>query len=271
MKNTNYLTGAIVGILLLVMACEKNEKAKPENDQQSGKIALLKSMVPLKTTGPLTYVGTLCPLDDIYSNVDKGTIYDPSKWDYYKFYGIEGQTVNINLVRVDCEMDPTFSLFFGTSATIDGIGYFGSSNPDLEFVTFRDDEMPRPLGCAGTCFSYGDPAPEVVLPSTGWYTLGVYDFISCGTASPLNYHLTISGIPSCIIVIDGCDTGVRNQMVENSMMQTLIDQCAVNAKNHGQYVSRVAKLTEGWQAAGLISMEEKDAIMECAAKSGIPY
>lgn len=75
-------------------------------------------------------------------------------------------------------------------------------------------------------------------------------------------------IPSTII-IDGCDTGVEDFDFHGDSASSLIDACAVGARNHGQYVRCVAKLTTEFQRAGLISDGEKDAIMDCAAASSI--
>jgi hypothetical protein len=100
----------------------------------------------------------------------------------------------------------------------------------------------------------------------------VYDYYACyGTVDPLNYHLWVEGVADCHIVIDGCDTYVNNLFIEGYFMQYYIDQCAVGAKNHGKYVSCVAQLCEGWVALGLITELQKDAIVACAAESGIPY
>jgi len=48
-----------------------------------------------------------------------------------------------------------------------------------------------------------------------------------------------------------------------------IVECAENPKNHGKFVSCVARLTNGWLKNGDITAEEKDAIMSWAAESDI--
>lgn len=45
--------------------------------------------------------------------------------------------------------------------------------------------------------------------------------------------------------------------------------CAVDVKNHGEFVSRVSHLTKDWLKAGFITAEEKGAITKWAAKSDI--
>jgi len=72
----------------------------------------------------------------------------------------------------------------------------------------------------------------------------------------------------CPVIIDGCDTQVPNTMVEGGSMNELLDAIAGQEfKNHGSYVKEVAHLVESWYMAGLITEEEKDAIVACAAQS----
>ena len=73
------------------------------------------------------------------------------------------------------------------------------------------------------------------------------------------------------VVIAGCDAGVSNELLDDGCtMSDLIDQCAIGAKNHGKFLSCVAKLTNNWKKVKLISGKEKGAIQRCAAKSDIP-
>ena len=70
------------------------------------------------------------------------------------------------------------------------------------------------------------------------------------------------------VIIDSCDSGVLNVVFEDGCtMSDLIAQCSVGKKNHGQFVSCVAHLTNEWKSAGYISGAEKGAIQSCAAKS----
>jgi hypothetical protein len=83
--------------------------------------------------------------------------------------------------------------------------------------------------------------------------------------------ITVTG---CLgtIVIDGCDTGVKDRLVDNgkSSISQKIDKCAESAKNHGEFVSCVAHLTNELQKAGIITGKEKGAIQSCAAQANIP-
>jgi hypothetical protein len=77
---------------------------------------------------------------------------------------------------------------------------------------------------------------------------------------------------SATIVIDGCDSGVDNQMLGDSgcTMADRIAECAAGATSHGQFVSCVAQLTNEWKREGLITGQEKGRIQRCAATADIP-
>jgi len=73
------------------------------------------------------------------------------------------------------------------------------------------------------------------------------------------------------IVIDGCDTGVADQELESGgTISGNIAECAVNARNHGEFVSCVAHLTNKLVRDGYITGKEKGKIQRCAAQADIP-
>jgi uncharacterized repeat protein (TIGR01451 family) len=73
------------------------------------------------------------------------------------------------------------------------------------------------------------------------------------------------------VVIAGCDSDVSNELFDNGCtMNDLIAQCATGAKNHGKFISCVAKLTNYWKKHKLIKGKEKGSVQSCAAKSDIP-
>jgi hypothetical protein len=76
--------------------------------------------------------------------------------------------------------------------------------------------------------------------------------------------------PNTPLLIGGCDTGVKNERYKGKAISEWIDYYAADAKNHGQFVSYVAHLTNELKAAGLISDKEKGAIQRCAAKANLP-
>jgi hypothetical protein len=73
------------------------------------------------------------------------------------------------------------------------------------------------------------------------------------------------------VVIDGCDSGVPNQVSPNGC--TITDQiadCAADTTTHGAFVSCVDALTTELRKARLITGPQKDAINNCAAQADIP-
>jgi hypothetical protein len=52
-----------------------------------------------------------------------------------------------------------------------------------------------------------------------------------------------------------------------SSIGDLIAECADGARNHGKFVSCVAKLTNGLKKDGIIAGREQGAIQSCAARS----
>jgi len=77
--------------------------------------------------------------------------------------------------------------------------------------------------------------------------------------------------PSATIVIDGCDTGVPNPVSEDGCKGSdAFAECAASARNHGDFVSCVAYVTNQMKKSGAITGEQKGAIMSCAAQANIP-
>lgn len=71
-------------------------------------------------------------------------------------------------------------------------------------------------------------------------------------------------------MIDGCDTGVADKVHNDQLISSLIDGCADDVKNHGQYVKCVTNLTNYLKKANVISGKEKGAIQSCGAQADIP-
>jgi len=80
------------------------------------------------------------------------------------------------------------------------------------------------------------------------------------------YDITVNG---CLwsIVINGCDTGVADTLVEGKRISEYIEDIYIEAKNHGQFVRGVALLTNDLMKAGIITGEEKGKIQSCAAQA----
>ena len=81
----------------------------------------------------------------------------------------------------------------------------------------------------------------------------------------LKYAFTITNI-----IIDGCDSGVEDQVLNNgSTMSDLITECVGGANTHGEFTNCVEELANDWIMAALITENEKAAILKCAGQSTI--
>jgi hypothetical protein len=76
---------------------------------------------------------------------------------------------------------------------------------------------------------------------------------------------------SASVVIAGCNSGVPNTFFLNGCtIKDLVNHIAAGAKNHGQFVSGVAQLTNALKSQGIISGAQKGVIQSCAAGAPIP-
>jgi hypothetical protein len=64
------------------------------------------------------------------------------------------------------------------------------------------------------------------------------------------------------VSIDGCESGIPNMILSNgASFNDLIAECAVNARNHGQFVNCVSTLTNEWRKDGLITGQQESQII----------
>jgi hypothetical protein len=98
----------------------------------------------------------------------------------------------------------------------------------------------------------------------GWFPDSDNDGIT--NASDCNPNSDLSAT----VVIDGRDTGVPNFLFSTGCTSNdYIASFAVGARNHGTFVSRVAAFANALLEVGLITEEQKDAIMSAAGQSSI--
>lgn len=239
-----------------------------------------------RTQGALTYITEICNGTYEGSSTHRA-ILDPDQWNYYKFYANAGDEISLTVNRTTCAMDPEFTLWLGTSTYTDGLEFTGGTHPDLTRVIRQDDDFVQALGCG----PFRDPTViDYALPTTGWYTLAVYDNWG-DAAGPFEYELVVDGLPcdsdgdgipddeddypnsdtQPYVTMDGCDSGVENQQLDNgAYMMDLILECKENASNHGEFVSCLSALTNEWKAAGLISGSDKGSITSCGGNANWP-
>ena len=108
----------------------------------------------------------------------------------------------------------------------------------------------------------------MIIPALLLLTLSLSTNVSAGSK---NNELSDSGVIT--ISIDGCDIVIEitDSTITEEEMNEEITQCVeIAKKNHGEFVSCVADVTNGWKKAGLIDGQEKGAIQRCAAHADIP-
>ena len=69
------------------------------------------------------------------------------------------------------------------------------------------------------------------------------------------------------VTIQDCDSGIANLVTETCgiTMSDQVNELMASAKNHGAFVSSVAKLAKEWEAAGMITKKQKSDLVSCAA------
>ncbi len=99
-----------------------------------------------------------------------------------------------------------------------------------------------------------------LLTDIGWFSDqdGVADGVDHCIASDLR--------PT--VVIQGCDTGVTNALQpDGCTVSDVVSQCAVDAKNHGDYVSCVAQASDALRRLGFVNSTDHGKIQSCAANA----
>jgi hypothetical protein len=73
------------------------------------------------------------------------------------------------------------------------------------------------------------------------------------------------------VVVGTCDSLVPNTLFTSGCtISDLIQQIAATSPNHGIFVANVGKLANQLKKSGLITPEQKDALMSCVGSSSLP-
>ena len=111
-------------------------------------------------------------------------------------------------------------------------------------------------------------------PQGAGYDIGADEYVvsdSDGDGIPDDQDACPNSILTDNVIVDGCDSGVQNVLFEDGCtISDLISQCAVDATNHGEFVSSVSLMTNYLKKIGKISGSEKESIQECCANAAIP-
>lgn len=97
---------------------------------------------------------------------------DPGESDYWLFYAEAGDTVTVQVNRIDGDFDPAMLVYGGVYLDpVDEFGTVFSGHPDQ--IDLADDEIPPAVPGP-----FEDPQTIFVAPYSGYYTAVVYDSLS---------------------------------------------------------------------------------------------
>jgi hypothetical protein len=144
----------------------------------------------------IVYEGTLLDgMTEFDSVSSSGTFNDPATAQYWSFWGNQGDTVTIEVNRLESAFDPALWVFEGVFA--DTSAFSGGSNNGFDdfdpgWLKFADDEIDVPGQDDN-----GDPRAFVnlTLPNLGQYTVAVTNFASGsndGGDGRFDYQITAS-------------------------------------------------------------------------------
>jgi glucose/arabinose dehydrogenase len=176
----------------------------------------------------------------------------------------------------------------GGITVIGGFVYRGSLSPSLTGTYVFGDFSEAFFAPSGRLYFLAEPAPgsfEIrefrITSDDAPYGLFLKGFgededgeiYTCGSTalSPFGDTGVVQRIIVETVVIDGCDSGVANVVLDDERtVADGIDACAAGARNHGKFVSCVAHFTRALRRAGILSGSEKGAIQSCAGRAAIP-
>lgn len=127
--------------------------------------------------GPITYQDTLFDSTPVVDSVSSsGTFDDPATARYFDFFANFGNTITIEALRLEQDLDPALWVFEGTfsdTSAFSGGSNSGFDSGDPGFIEFADDEI-------SNSGPFGDPRAvfSATLPGTGQYTAAVTNFAS---------------------------------------------------------------------------------------------
>jgi len=142
----------------------------------------------------------------------------------------------------------------------------GSSGSHYDTIAFRNLLMEPAIN---PDLTHNLTAPDdltlELLRDVGWFPDADLD----GSADNFDCEPNSNLAPT--VVVGGCNSGVPNTLFTSGCtISDLIAHIAATSKNHGKFVSGVARLGDALVAAGIITDAQKDAMQSCAAGSSIP-
>jgi len=108
--------------------------------------------------------------------------------DFWRFNGIAGQSFSVGATRLNPNLDPVLTLYFGTTTADASLFLHDADWGGLVFLRIADDEVTVASGPGG------DPLlSNYLLPFTGLYTIAIGGIASNG-AGPFNYSMQTTQI-----------------------------------------------------------------------------
>jgi hypothetical protein len=149
----------------------------------------------------ISYIAQLCDGHGYEGMANHQVVFDASLWDYYYFDATAGDLVTIEVHRTSSAMDAAMTLFFGTTDNSEGLEFYQSTQPGMQFIHYWDDDIdPVHLPPPADPGDWRDPQMlNYTMPETGRYTLGVYDAFGRGPGPQVPYDILVEGL-GC-----GCD------------------------------------------------------------------
>jgi len=103
--------------------------------------------------------------------------------DFWRFSGVAGQSFSVRGTRLNPNLDPALTLYFGTTTADASLFLHDADWGGLTFLAIADDEVPVASGPGA------DPLlSNFRLPFTGLYTIAIGGFSSNG-AGPFDYSM----------------------------------------------------------------------------------
>ncbi len=142
----------------------------------------------------------------------------------------------------------------------------GSSGSHYDSAAFRNLLMEPAIN---PDLTHSVKAPEdltlELLRDVGWFADADLD----GKADDVDCYATSDFRPT--VIIDGRDTGIANVRFNTGCtLADLFVKVGLDAKNHGDFVSGVAHLTDELKDSGILSNTDKGVIQSRAARANIP-
>lgn len=145
---------------------------------------------------------------------------------------------------------------FDSAAFLDGALVDESTDPPFQIGRLLPSSLPDPAvfgGPASATASVANPLPDADGD-------GVWDQLDQCPAS----------IVDPTVAVGSCDSGVGNVLAApGCTISDLIAAAAAGARNHGAFVSRVARLLDDLESQGVLRGSDRGRIQSCAARSRI--